>query len=195
MRNYFTSNNQYISGWRYFLRRWLQLNLCLVFSLGFYLIRVKSYARSNSLEHSKIASWFFALKRHKCQMLLFVAMVCFCSCDRQTNNCPSFIQNVSTIDFPMDLYGINELEIVEDQLLINVSYGGGCEQHDFLVISSNTQINEEGDQIDALYLSHDANNDVCEALILEHQLCFDISNIISGDVVYFSHTDSLYQLN
>ena len=44
----------------------------------------------------------------------------------------------------MDLYGINEIEIVENQLLINVSYGGGCEQHDFLVVSSNTQINDDG---------------------------------------------------
>lgn len=49
----------------------------------------------------------------------------------------------------MDLYGVNEIEIVEGQLLINVSYGGGCEQHDFLLISSNIQVNAEGDQIDA----------------------------------------------
>ena len=95
----------------------------------------------------------------------------------------------------MDLYGINEIEIFENQLLINVSYGGGCEQHDFLVLSSNTQINDDGNQIDALFLSHDANNDGCEALIIEHQLCFDISNILNGQVVYFSHPDSLYQLN
>ena len=122
-------------------------------------------------------------------------MLCVYSCDLQTNNCPILIQNVSTTDFLMDLYGINEIEIVEDQLLINVSYGGGCEQHDFLLISSNTNINEEGDQLDALFLSHDSNNDVCEALIIEHQLCFDISNIMNGDIVYFYHPDSLYQLN
>ena len=122
-------------------------------------------------------------------------MLCVCSCDKQTSNCPSLIQNVSTSDFPMDLYGINEIEIVENQLLINVSYGGGCEQHDFLVLSSNTQINDDGNQIDALFLSHDANNDGCEALIIENHLCFDISNILNGQVVYFSHPDSLYQLN
>ena len=134
-------------------------------------------------------------KKNSFQILLFVFIFCICSCDKQTSNCPSLIQNVSTSDFPMDLYGINEIEIIEDQLLINVSYGGGCEQHDFLVISSNTQINDYGNQIDALFLSHDANNDVCFAEILEHQLCFDISNILNGQVVYFSHPDSLYQLN
>ncbi len=138
---------------------------------------------------------FFKIKRHKFKTLLFVSILCVYSCDRQTNNCPILIQNVSATDFLMDLYWINEIEIVEDQLLINVSYGGGCEQHDFLLISSNTNINEDGDQLDALFLSHDANNDLCEALILEHQLCFDISNIINGDIVYFIHPDSLYQLN
>ena len=61
MRNYFTYNNQYISGWRYFLRRWLQSHLCLVFGLGFYLIGVTSYSRAKSLGHSNTASWFFAL--------------------------------------------------------------------------------------------------------------------------------------
>ena len=134
-------------------------------------------------------------KRNRFQTLLFVSMLCICSCDKQTSNCPSLIQNVSPSDFPMDLYGINEIEIVENQLLINVSYGGGCEQHDFLVVSSNTQINDDGNQIDALFLSHNANNDGCFAEILEHQLCFDISNILNGQVVYFSHPDSLYQLH
>ena len=134
-------------------------------------------------------------KIYRFQILLFISILCVFSCNRQTNNCPSLIPNVSTSDFPMDSYGVNEIEIVEDQLLINVSYGGGCEQHDFLVISSNIKINDEGDQIHALFLSHDANNDGCFALILEHQLCFDISNIINGEVVYFSHPDSLYQLN
>jgi hypothetical protein len=95
----------------------------------------------------------------------------------------------------MDLYGVNEIEIIEDKLHINVSYGGGCEQHDFLVISSLTQLNDEGDQIDVLFLSHDANNDICFAEILEHHLCFDVSNMINGELVYFSHPDSLYQLN
>ena len=61
MRNYFTYNNQYISGWRYFLRRTLQSNLYLVFGLGFYLLGVTSYARAKSLGHSNTASWFFAL--------------------------------------------------------------------------------------------------------------------------------------
>ena len=46
-----------------------------------------------------------------------------------------------------------------------------------------------------LSLSHDANNDVCYALILEHELCFNISNIENEGVLYFYHTDSLYVLN
>ena len=78
---------------------------------------------------------------------------------------------------------------------INVTYGGGCEYHEFKLINVVSSIDGGGQQIDVLYLSHNSNNDVCEALIIEHQLCFDISNILNGQVVYFSHPDSLYQLN
>ena len=95
----------------------------------------------------------------------------------------------------MDLYGVNEVEIMGDKLHININYGGGCEQHDFQIISSINQINDDGEQVDVLFLSHDANNDPCFAEVLEHQLCFDISNTINGGLVYFSTPDSLYELN
>ena len=37
--------------------------------------------------------------------------------------------------------------------------------------------------------------DVCDALIIEHQLCYDISSLIGGGLLYFQHPDSLYYLN
>ena len=95
----------------------------------------------------------------------------------------------------MDLYGVNEIEVFDDELQINVTYGGGCEDHEFKLINVVSPIDGGGQQIDVLYLSHNSNNDVCDALIIEHQLCYDISSLIGGELLYFPHPDSLYYLN
>ena len=127
-----------------------------------------------------------------CTLILFVA-----SCEKSSvNSCPNVIEDVNLNDFPMDEYGVNQIEMIENQLLINVTYGGGCENHDFkLIFHDESPIDGGGQQIQILSLSHDANNDVCYALILEHELCFNISNIENDGVLYFYHTDSLYVLN
>ena len=127
-----------------------------------------------------------------CLFILFLS-----SCEKSSiNSCPYVIKNSSLADFPMNEFGVNEIDLIEDQLFISVNYGGGCENHDFkMILHDESSIDEEGQQIKILSLSHDANNDVCFALILEHELCFNISNIENDGVLYFSHTDSLFVLN
>ena len=119
----------------------------------------------------------------------------FFSCEKTTNNCPDLIQGVSISDFSMDLYGVNEVQVFEDELRISVNYGGGCEEHEFKLINDNSPVDGGGQQMDVLYLSHNANNDGCFALITEHQLCYDISEVVNGGLLYFQHSDSLYDLN
>ena len=127
-----------------------------------------------------------------CILILFVS-----SCEKSSvNSCPYVNVDVNLTDFPMDEFGVNEIEVHEDQLFINVSYGGGCENHDFkMILHDESQIDAGGQQMQILSLSHDANNDVCFALILEHELCFNISNIENDGILYFSHEDSLFVLN
>jgi|TARA_B110000090_G_scaffold114209_1_gene127420 hypothetical protein len=132
-------------------------------------------------------------------LTLFILFI-ISSCEKQNNTvnttCPNLIQNVTLNDFPMDFYGVNEVEVVGEQLLINVTYGGGCEDHEFKLIRNNENpIDGGGQQIEMLYLSHNANNDVCFAQILEHHLCFDISNLLNDELLFFYHPDSLYNLN
>ena len=119
----------------------------------------------------------------------------FFSCEKTTNNCPDLIQGVSISNFSMDLYGVNEVQVFEDELRISVNYGGGCEEHEFKLINDNSLVDGGGQQMDVLYLSHNANNDGCFALITEHQLCYDISDLLDGGLLYFQHPDSLYDLN
>ena len=128
---------------------------------------------------------------------LYILLLFFVSCEKSSINfCPNVIEGVNLADFPMDEYGINQIDITKDQLLINVTYGGGCENHDFkMILHDESPIDGGGQQMQVLSLSHDANNDVCNALILDHELCFNISNIENDGVLYFSHADSLYILN
>ena len=129
--------------------------------------------------------------------LIFISILIHYSCEESTSNsCPDLIKNVNLLDYPMDFYGVNEIEVTGSQLLINVSYGGGCEEHYFnLTLDNASPIDGGGQQIDVLYLSHNANNDACNSQIIEHQLCFDISNLEIGYLLYLSHPDSLYELN
>ena len=135
-------------------------------------------------------------------ILLFFPLFFTSSCEKESNSinsCPDLIQNVNLEDFPMDLYGVNEIVLDENELFINVNYGGGCEDHIFKLVM-------EPNFCGTLpvyyyfYLSHDANNDLCEAFITEHNLCFDISELLTGNLndevfLFFSHPDSLYNLN
>ena len=136
-------------------------------------------------------------------LLLFAPILYFCSCEKQTNTastqCVDLIQNGIIADFPMDPYGVNEIEVIEQDLHVNVSYGGGCENHEFKLVMEPVFCGTPPVNY-YLYLSHDANNDVCNALILEHNLCFNISELLtqsfSDDVfLFFHHSDSLYDLN
>ena len=128
-------------------------------------------------------------------ILVFIPLLYCVSCERQTNNCLDLIQSSSIAGFPMDLYGVNDVEVIGEELHINVNYGGGCEEHEFGLINVITSIYGEDQQINVLHLTHNANNDVCYALILEHPLCYNISEILNGDSLYLSYQDSLYDLN
>lgn len=61
MKKYFTYNNEYISGWRYWWRLFLQTMLIALFGLGLYLGAVTTYKRSKSLALSSTISLLLAI--------------------------------------------------------------------------------------------------------------------------------------
>jgi hypothetical protein len=65
-----------------------------------------------------------------------------------------------------DPYTFGNLKLEGDTLTINVQYVGGCEEHEFELIGTNKFMESEPVQVNIL-LSHNANNDPCEALITE----------------------------
>lgn len=64
-----------------------------------------------------------------------------------------------------DTYVVNSPpSITGDVLTLDVSYGGGCESHDFTFITSGVFLESNPVQLQAV-LAHDANGDSCEAWI------------------------------
>jgi hypothetical protein len=92
--------------------------------------------------------------------------------------CPSIIQNVNANDYPMDSYSIDTTFINHHTAFIDISYSGGCELHNFELIHEFIFCGTPPVHIQ-LILSHNKNNETCEAL-MEQSLCFDISSLYNS---------------
>lgn len=82
---------------------------------------------------------------------------------------------VSDADWPEDPYFLLDLDtiVTDDILNIDVSYSGGCEEHDFNLIWDGSFLKSSPAQAE-VYLSHDAKGDSCEAEISK-SLSFDLT--------------------
>lgn len=77
----------------------------------------------------------------------------------------------------LDPFDLERVSVSGDELLLQLSTGGGCEKHEYAVWWSG-DFKEDGDggvMVD-LRISHNAKNDPCEAIVT-HELRVDISPI------------------
>lgn len=72
-----------------------------------------------------------------------------------------------------DPYEIINIGLEVDILEINVSYSGGCEEHEFSLFGSSSFNESSPVQIEVV-LSHNDNNDPCDGICAE-KLAFDLS--------------------
>jgi len=72
-----------------------------------------------------------------------------------------------------DGFIINEVSIDGVILTVVVQYSGGCENHEFKMISNQRYMKSMPPQL-PLYLEHQANNDNCRALVIQ-TLKFDVT--------------------
>jgi len=79
-------------------------------------------------------------------------------------------------DLMLDPFVINAASISENILTLSVSYGGGCEAHDFQLYMSPPDFMESFPVQANLYLRHDSHGDACDAYLTE-ELHFDLSPI------------------
>ncbi|MFX0174459.1 MAG: hypothetical protein ACFE9L_21485 [Candidatus Hodarchaeota archaeon] len=83
------------------------------------------------------------------------------------------LDNSAFENSPRDAVAFNKVTLDKNLLIIEVSYGGGCRQHFFALIGSNVFMESYPVQTN-IVLSHNANDDPCEALLTE-TLNFDLS--------------------
>ena len=74
-----------------------------------------------------------------------------------------------------DPFTVLDLRCSGDTLMVDVEYGGGCEKHEFTMVSNNLWLKSLPPQL-TLYLEHKANNDMCRALIRK-TLQFDLKEV------------------
>ena len=74
-----------------------------------------------------------------------------------------------------DALELNEAAITGDTLAVEVSYSGGCRDHQFTLVASGVFMESDPVQL-SVALAHNANDDPCEAWITEGYL-FDLAPI------------------
>jgi hypothetical protein len=74
--------------------------------------------------------------------------------------------NVNTDSFKFDSYRLNDLKLDGDSIILNVSFSGGCREHEFNLIAKNYFGDSEAPKAELL-LSHNSNFDPCEAYLTE----------------------------
>ena len=74
-----------------------------------------------------------------------------------------------------DPYQLSAARIAGDTLTITVSYGGGCAEHQFTLLTSNVFLESDPVQL-GVSLAHEANGDLCRAWLTE-VLDFDLTPI------------------
>jgi hypothetical protein len=101
------------------------------------------------------------------------------SCEQTTPINPNECLEISIADqevnFPNDYYLINEISVDEKDLLLNISHSGGCQEHEYELFLDPLFCTTPPIYL-TIRLSHNSNNDLCEAWITKN-LCFDISSI------------------
>ncbi len=106
-------------------------------------------------------------------------IACLFSCDDNGNltSCePIIFDPPFDLPFIGDPYEIDEIGLVENCVMVNLSYSGGCAEHDFELRASQSPLTVYPPIIN-LVLSHDANGDMCEAYISDDIRLFDLNSI------------------
>lgn len=78
---------------------------------------------------------------------------------------PTFVEEgPGRLRWRRDPVEIGNSLVRDDELVVEVTYGGGCREHEFTMVFSDTFLESDPVQSVAL-LAHDAGGDTCEALI------------------------------
>lgn len=101
--------------------------------------------------------------------------------------------NADASYWPSDPVTIQEFAIRGDSLELSVTFGGGCRDHTFILLSDAAWMESYPVQV-GVKLAHDANGDNCKAL-LSRVLRFDLSPLKAAYAVSYQATTGIMRLN
>lgn len=88
-------------------------------------------------------------------------------------------------------FGINKINLEGSVLEVDISYSGGCKEHDFILYWDGKLAFSIIPTVN-LHLAHNSNQDGCEAYITNHPFYFNLSkmNVIDRTVVLRINNDT-----
>lgn len=101
--------------------------------------------------------------------------------------------NADASYWPSDQVTIEGFTIRGDSLELAVTFGGGCRDHTFILLSDGAWMESYPVQV-AVKLAHDANGDNCKAL-LSRVLRFDLSPLKAAYAASYQATSGIMKLN
>ncbi len=91
-----------------------------------------------------------------------------------------------------DPVAITASEVDGDTITLTVEYSGGCGEHDFALCWDGSWIKTLPMKV-GLTLSHDANGDMCRAMISE-DITFDLAPVADETLYAYPSTEGVYVL-
>jgi hypothetical protein len=90
----------------------------------------------------------------------------------------------------LDNFDLKTITITGDTLVVEIAHGGGCQQHAYALFMSPSVFLESFPVQANLYFQHNANGDLCKAL-LQQKICFDLRPVAELYHKFYHHQDPI----
>lgn len=109
----------------------------------------------------------------------FLLLVCWSCSPNGIEPLPEILcPDIKITDLPADSlrrdgFALKKIVIFADTLVLDITHGGGCKEHEYALFMSPSVFGESYPVQANLYLQHQADGDACKAL-LQPKLCFNL---------------------
>ena len=95
----------------------------------------------------------------------------------RTRGTPVVVVDVEPASLQLDAFTLGEVSLDGNSLLVDVTYSGGCAEHDFQLFISPATFLESNPVQANLWLQHENNDDACDGIVSE-TLRFDLTPVL-----------------
>lgn len=115
-------------------------------------------------------------------------------CDTSAQSCDSsglvIITGQPPASIQLDPFQLNTVEIVGDTISLNLSYSGGCNEHDYTLFMSPAAFLESLPVQTNLFLRHNGHDDACDAVI-NTDVSFNLRSVAELHRQFYGRNDEI----